>query len=101
MLTEEQLHKRFPWTTELAFNMSMTKKDVDEKAGTPDGVVLLGHKTEKGVEKVHRFNTCAATPAPAACTTPVSGSLSRLVGRAPGGTTMERFSPSCSWRSSR
>jgi len=79
MLTEEQLHERFPWTAELAFNTSMTKKDVDEKT-VPDGVVLLGYKTEKGVEKVHRFNTCAATPAPAACTTPVSGSLAHLVG---------------------
>ena len=56
MLTEEQLHERFPWTAELAFNTSMTKKDVDEKT-VPDGVVLLGYKTENGKEKVHRFNT--------------------------------------------
>ena len=55
MLTEEQLHERFPWTAELAFNTSMTKKDVDEKT-VPDGVVLLGYKTENGKEKVHRFN---------------------------------------------
>ena len=55
MLSEEELHTRFPWTAGLAFNTTMVKKDVDEKS-VPDKVVLIGTKTEKGEEKIHRFN---------------------------------------------